>query len=92
MGNERPWTVLLLDNPFGKAFSRHVLDPIFEIANKLNFQLIAFAAPEIIKAEISERFPVFWALKIAGSQDSMSGTVTGEMIYGGRINIRGLNP
>ena len=92
MGNERPWTVLLLDNPFGKASGRHVLDPIFEIANKLNFQIIAFAAPEIIKAEISERFPVFWALKIAGSQDSMSGTVTGEMIYGGRINIRGLNP
>ncbi|MCQ1531156.1 coiled-coil domain-containing protein [Lutispora saccharofermentans] len=87
-GNERPWTVLLLDNPFGKASGKHVLDPIFEIANKLNFQLIAFAAPEIIKAEISERFPVFWALKIAGPQDLAAGTVTGEMIHGGRVNIR----
>ena len=87
-GNERPWTVLLLDNPFGKASGKHVLDPIFEIANKLNFQLIAFAAPEIIKAEISERFPVFWALKIAGHEDLAAGTVTGEMIHGGRVNIR----
>ncbi len=57
--------MLILDNPFGKASGKHVLDPIFEIADKLNFQLICFAAPpEIIKAEISERFPVFWDLKV----------------------------
>lgn len=75
MGNENPSTVLILDNPFGKASAKHVLDPIFEIADKLNFQLICFAAPEIIKVEISERFPVFWELKIED----------GKIIHGGRI-------
>lgn len=63
IGNENPSTVLILDNPFGKASAKHVLDPIFEIADKLNFQLICFAAPEIIKVEISERF------RILGTQD-----------------------
>ena len=75
LGNENPSTVLILDNPFGKASGRHVLDPIFEIADKLHFQLICFAAPEIIKVEISERFPVFWELKIEN----------GKVIHGGRI-------
>ncbi|HLV10783.1 MAG TPA: hypothetical protein VKY40_11270, partial [Halanaerobiales bacterium] len=84
--NENPWTVLLLDNPFGKASAEHVLDPIFKIADNLNFQLITFAAPEIIKTEISERFPVFWALKIAGEGDNQQeGVVTGRVIHGGRI-------
>lgn len=85
VGNENPWTVLLLDNPFGKASGSHVLDPIFEIANKLNFQLITFAAPEIIKVEISQRFPVFWALKISDKDDKLPGSVIGRVIYGGRV-------
>jgi hypothetical protein len=75
IGNENPSTVLILDNPFGKASAKHVLDPIFEIADKLNFQLICFAAPEIIKVEISERFPIFWELKIED----------GKIVHGGRI-------
>jgi hypothetical protein len=75
LGNENPSTVLILDNPFGKASTKHVLDPIFEIADKLNFQLICFAAPEIIKVEISERFPIFWELKME----------KGKVIHGGRV-------
>lgn len=75
IGNENPSTVLILDNPFGKASGKHVLDPIFEIADKLNFQLICFAAPEIIKVEISERFPIFWELRIED----------GKIVHGGRI-------
>jgi chromosome segregation ATPase len=78
-----PWTVLFLDNPFGKASASHVLDPIFKIADKLNFQLLAFAAPEIIKTEISERFPVFWALEI-GDTERNQGVVKGQVIYGER--------
>jgi len=78
-----PWTVLFLDNPFGKASAAHVLDPIFKIADKLNFQLVAFAAPEIIKTEISERFPVFWALEI-GDTERNRGVVQGQVIYGER--------
>ncbi|MFW6257084.1 MAG: hypothetical protein ACOC2O_02970, partial [Bacillota bacterium] len=84
LDRENPWTVLFLDNPFGSASAPHVLDPIFKIADKLNFQLIAFAAPEIIKTETSERFPVFWALEIS-SEEGNQGTVTGEVIYGERV-------
>ncbi|QTL97559.1 hypothetical protein GM661_05965 [Iocasia frigidifontis] len=81
-----PWTVLFLDNPFGKASASHVLDPIFEIANKLNFQIIAFAAPEIIKSEISERFPVFYPLEIKTDEKGRGVvSVSGQVIYGERI-------
>lgn len=75
IGNENPSTVLILDNPFGQASAKYMLDPIFEIADKLNFQLICFAAPEIIKVEISERFPIFWELRVE----------KGKIIHGGRI-------
>ncbi|MFW5736756.1 MAG: hypothetical protein ACOCXB_05330, partial [Halanaerobium sp.] len=78
-----PWTVLFLDNPFGKASAAHVLDPVFKIADKLNFQLVAFAAPEIIKTEISERFPVFWALEI-GDTEHNRGVVKGQVVSGER--------
>jgi hypothetical protein len=86
VGNDNPWTVLMLDNPIGSASGSHVLDPIFEIADKLNFQIIAFAAPEIIKAEISERFPIFWALNIGDEEKGKSGVVTGRVVHGGRVN------
>lgn len=75
LGNENPSNVLIMDNPFGQASSRHVLDPIFEIADKLNSQLICFASPDIIKVGISERFPIFWELKIE----------KGKIIHGGRV-------
>lgn len=89
-GNENPWTVLMLDNPFGRASGAHVLDPIFTIADKLNFQIIAFAAPEIIKTEISERFPVFWSLKINDEKEKGKvGSVLGRMVHGGRVIIDG---
>lgn len=35
---------VILDNPFGKASSKHVLDPVFYIAKKLGFQMIAVTA------------------------------------------------
>ncbi|MGH4140075.1 hypothetical protein [Clostridium sp.] len=86
VGNENPWTVLMLDNPFGNASGSHVLDPVFKIANKLNFQIIAFAAPEIIKTEISERFPIFWALQINEEEEKGKlGSVIGRVVHGGRV-------
>lgn len=88
IGNDNPWTVLMLDNPFGKASGAHVLDPIFKIANQLNFQIISFAAPEIIKTEISQRFPIFWALEINNQEENGKvGSVVGKVVHGGRIVI-----
>jgi hypothetical protein len=61
-----------------------VLDPVFKIADKLNFQIVAFAAPEIVKTEISQRFPVFWALEIS-DEEQEKGVVRGEVVYGERV-------
>jgi len=85
VGSKNPWTVLLMDNPFGQASAKHILDPVFEIANSLNFQIIAFASPEIIKIEISKRFPVFWELRIEESGERGMGLITSRLIHGGRI-------
>ncbi|NLY18188.1 MAG: hypothetical protein GX045_04400, partial [Clostridiaceae bacterium] len=84
IGSNNPWTVLLMDNPFGQASAKHILDPIFEIASSLNFQLIALAPPEIIKIEISKRFPVFWELRIEETENSYSSLITSRLIHGGR--------
>lgn len=56
------WMTLLCDNPFGQAASPHVLDPIFIVAEKLKFQLIIVTPPELVKTEISQRFPVYYKL------------------------------
>ncbi len=34
--------VLLMDNPFAQTYSSHLLDPLIDIANKSNTQLISF--------------------------------------------------
>ena len=84
IGSNNPWTVLMMDNPFGQASAKHILDPIFEISSSLNFQLIAFAPPEIIKIEISKRFPVFWELRIEEVQNNYSSLITSRLVHGGR--------
>lgn len=56
------WTTLVCDNPFGQAASEHVLDPMFVVAEKLKFQLIIVTPPELVKTDISQRFPVYYKL------------------------------
>ncbi|MGP4073279.1 hypothetical protein ACTWQB_12070 [Piscibacillus sp. B03] len=60
--SEQHWTPLFLDNPFGQAASEHVLDPIFKVSEELKFQLIIVTPPELVKTEISQRFPVYYKL------------------------------
>lgn len=65
------WTPLFLDNPFGQAASEHVLDPIFKVSEELKFQLIIVTPPELVKTEISQRFPVYYKLdfnKVQGKE------------------------
>ncbi|PKR77834.1 hypothetical protein CEY16_07855 [Halalkalibacillus sediminis] len=60
---EEFWTPLINDNPFGQAASEHVLDPIFSVAKELKFQLIMVTPPELVKTEISKRFPAYYKLE-----------------------------
>ena len=60
---------VLLDNPFGKASSKHVLDPVFFVAENLGFQMITVTA----HAEgqfVTEYFPVVYSGKLRISSDS----------------------
>ncbi len=59
---------VILDNPFGKASSEHVLEPVFAVAKTLGFQVIALTA----HAEgqfISRYFPVVYSCRLRQSKD-----------------------
>jgi hypothetical protein len=76
------WSVLITDNPFGQAVSAHILDPIFSIADVLRFQWIVLAPPELIKLDVSRRFPVYWKLEL---NQQRNGEIIKEVLqHGGR--------
>jgi len=54
---------IILDNPFGKASSDHVLDPVFFIAEQLGFQIIALTALAEGKF-VREYFPVVYSCRL----------------------------
>lgn len=60
--------VLLLDNPFGKASSEHVLQPVFYIAEKLGFQIIALTAHGENKF-VTDYFPVRYSCRSRSAID-----------------------
>jgi len=74
--NKRSRTVLL-DNPFGKASSGHVLEPVFLIAEQLGFQLIALTAHAEGKF-ISDYFPIVYSCKLRSSVDDKIQIMTKE--------------
>jgi hypothetical protein len=76
------WSVLITDNPFGQAVSAHILDPIFSIADILRFQWIVLAPPELIKLDVSRRFPVYWKLEL--SQQKQGEIIKEVLQHGGR--------
>ncbi len=55
--------VVIADNPFGKASSEHVLEPVFYIAKELGFQLIALTAHED-GSFIRRYFPVVYSCRL----------------------------
>ncbi len=57
---------VILDNPFGKASSDHVLSPVFFIAEQLGFQLIALTAHGEGRF-IRDYFPVVYSCKLRPS-------------------------
>ncbi|GGK31548.1 membrane protein [Caldalkalibacillus thermarum] len=64
-GSKRHRTVIV-DNPFGKASSDHVLNPVFFIAEQLGFQMIALTAHAEGKF-LRDYFPVIYSLKLRPS-------------------------
>ncbi|MFY0544954.1 hypothetical protein [Brevibacillus sp. H7] len=69
--NGKRYRTVIVDNPFGKASSEHVLDPVFFIADQLGFQLIALTAHAEGKF-IRDYFPIVYSCRL---RESTSGDV-----------------
>jgi hypothetical protein len=67
--------VVILDNPFGKASSEHVLSPVFFIAEKLGFQMIALTAHAEGKF-LRDYFPVIYSCRLRTGKDSAKQVMT----------------
>lgn len=60
---------VILDNPFGKASSDHVLSPVFFIAEQLGFQIIALTAHAEGKF-LQDYFPIVYRRRLRTTTDS----------------------
>lgn len=67
-GNQKIHRTVIMDNPFGKASSDHVLDPVFFIAEQLGFQIIALTAHAEGKF-LRDYFPIIYSCRLRESID-----------------------
>src|SRR5690606_19759910 len=68
---------VILDNPFGKASSDHVLSPVFFVAEQLGFQIIALTAHAEGKF-LRDYFPVIYSCKLREAKQANKQIVTTE--------------
>lgn len=69
--------VVILDNPFGKASSGHVLEPVFYIAKQLGFQIIALTAHSEGDF-IRKYFPIVYSCKLRQTADQTTNILSKE--------------
>jgi chromosome segregation ATPase len=67
--NMKRHRAVILDNPFGKASSDHVLNPVFFIAEQLGFQIIALTAHAEGKF-LRDFFPVIYSCRLKQAENS----------------------
>ncbi|MDP4085494.1 MAG: hypothetical protein Q8934_12900 [Bacillota bacterium] len=67
--NMKRHRVVIMDNPFGKASSDHVLNPVFFIAEQLGFQIIALTAHAEGKF-LRDYFPIIYSCRLRKAEDS----------------------
>lgn len=68
---------VILDNPFGKASSDHVLSPVFFVAEQLGFQIIALTAHTEGKF-LRDYFPIIYSCRLRESKNPNKKIVTKE--------------
>ena len=69
--------VVILDNPFGKASSDHVLGPVFFVAEQLGFQIITLTAHSEGKF-LKDYFPVIYSCRLRATQGIRQQIITKE--------------
>jgi len=67
--NVKRYSSIIVDNPFGKASSDHVLEPVFFVAEQLGFQIIALTA-HTDGNFIRKYFPVVYSCRLRQAEDS----------------------
>ncbi|WP_374723951.1 hypothetical protein [Calidifontibacillus erzurumensis] len=75
--NAKRHRTVILDNPFGKASSDHVLNPVFFIAEQLGFQIIALTAHAEGKF-LSDYFPIIYSCKLRHLEGGTKQVLTKE--------------
>lgn len=75
--NMRRYRSVIIDNPFGKASSDHVLGPVFFIAEQLGFQIIALTAHAEGKF-LRDYFPVIYSCRLRQAIDTNRQIMTTE--------------
>lgn len=74
---EKVRRAVILDNPFGKASSGHVLEPVFFIAKQLGFQIIALTAHS--EGDFIRRyFPIVYSCKLRSTLDQKTSIFSKE--------------
>lgn len=77
--SQRKHRTVIMDNPFGKASSDHVLNPVFFIADQLGFQFIALTAHGEGRF-IRDYFPVVYSCKLRPASGASTSILTKEKI------------
>ncbi|WP_186577913.1 coiled-coil domain-containing protein [Aquibacillus kalidii] len=75
--NMKRHRAVILDNPFGKASSDHVLSPVFFVAEQLGFQIIALTAHAEGKF-LQDYFPVIYSCRLRATADRTKKVMTKE--------------
>ncbi|OBR95126.1 MULTISPECIES: hypothetical protein [Clostridium] len=77
VSNHKHYRTVIVDNPFGKASSDHVLSPVFFIAEQLGFQIIALTAHAEGKF-VREYFPIVYSCRLRTADNCSSQIMTKE--------------
>lgn len=77
--NTKRQRTVILDNPFGKASSDHVLSPVFYIAEQLGFQILSLTAHAEGKF-LGDYFPVIYSCRLRSVQGDAHQVVTKEQL------------
>lgn len=75
--SHKRYRTVIVDNPFGKASSDHVLNPVFFIAQQLGFQIIALTAHAEGKF-IRTYFPIVYSCRLREAGNASSQIMTKE--------------
>lgn len=68
--------VFVLDNPFGKTSSKHLLEPMIEISKKFNIQMICLS--DLSQSSITDKFTLIYQLALRSSKFTNNSFLTIE--------------